>query len=143
MNSYPTVGKSLGHPNTCKLLNGWNPLMEKKNMILLEEEWSRNNPPPPKKVPKTGPVAIRSNYNIKKQPQDQNKGKGKVPATNHTARATGFHGKCVSEGQNHDGITEKGGSQIKISQIISEILDEIPNLYIAINDIKIHISDKN
>ena len=35
INSYLTVRKFLGHPNTCKLLNGWHPLMEKKNMMLL------------------------------------------------------------------------------------------------------------
>ncbi|MBW0527257.1 hypothetical protein O181_066972, partial [Austropuccinia psidii MF-1] len=32
MNSYLIVRKFLGHPNTRKLLNGWNPLMDKKNM---------------------------------------------------------------------------------------------------------------
>ncbi|MBW0537662.1 hypothetical protein O181_077377 [Austropuccinia psidii MF-1] len=71
MNSYLTVRKFLGHPNTCKLLNGWHPLKEKKNMIPLTAEWSKNNPPPPKKVPKTALVASSSNYNVKKQPQVQ------------------------------------------------------------------------
>ncbi|MBW0571437.1 hypothetical protein O181_111152 [Austropuccinia psidii MF-1] len=55
----------------------------------------------------------------------------------------GFHGKCISDSQNNDGITEKGGSQIKISEIISDIFDSIPGLYEAINDIKSHFSDKN
>ncbi|MBW0533006.1 hypothetical protein O181_072721 [Austropuccinia psidii MF-1] len=81
MNSYLTVRKFLGHPSTCKLLNGWHPLMEKKNMILLKAEWRKDNPPPPKKVPKTAPVASSSNSNVKKQPQAKNKGKGKEPAT--------------------------------------------------------------
>ncbi|MBW0542908.1 hypothetical protein O181_082623 [Austropuccinia psidii MF-1] len=81
MNSYLTVRKLLGHPKTCKLLNGWHPLMEKKNMMLLTAEWRKNNPPPPKQVPKTAPVARSSNSNVKKQPQDQNKGKGKAPDT--------------------------------------------------------------
>ncbi|MBW0537779.1 hypothetical protein O181_077494 [Austropuccinia psidii MF-1] len=35
MNPYLTVRKFLGHPNTCKFLNGWHPLTEKKNMMLL------------------------------------------------------------------------------------------------------------
>ncbi|MBW0574499.1 hypothetical protein O181_114214 [Austropuccinia psidii MF-1] len=61
INSYLTVIKFLVHPNTCKLINRWHPLMEKKNMMLLTEEWRKNNPPPPKKVPKTAPVASRSN----------------------------------------------------------------------------------
>ncbi|MBW0566414.1 hypothetical protein O181_106129 [Austropuccinia psidii MF-1] len=70
MNSYLTVRKFLRHPNTCKLLNEWHPLMKKKN-----------SPPPPKQVPKTAPVASSSNSNMKKQPQAQNKGKGKETAT--------------------------------------------------------------
>ncbi|MBW0585337.1 hypothetical protein O181_125052 [Austropuccinia psidii MF-1] len=81
MNSYLTLRKFLGHPNTCRLLNGWHPLMEKKNMMLLTEEWRKNNAPPPKQVPKTAPVASSRNYGLKKQPQAQNKGKGKAPAT--------------------------------------------------------------
>ncbi|MBW0579660.1 hypothetical protein O181_119375 [Austropuccinia psidii MF-1] len=80
MNSYLTVRKFLGHPNTCKLLNGWHPLMEKKNMMLLTVEWRKNNPPPPKQVPRPAPVARSRNSNVKKQPQAPNKGKGKAPA---------------------------------------------------------------
>ncbi|MBW0546224.1 hypothetical protein O181_085939 [Austropuccinia psidii MF-1] len=57
--------------------------------------------------------------------------------------STGCHGKCISDGQNNDGIKEKEGSQTKILEIISDILDGISNLYIAINDLKSHISDKN
>ncbi|MBW0531769.1 hypothetical protein O181_071484, partial [Austropuccinia psidii MF-1] len=40
-----------------------------------------NNPPPPKQVPKTAPIASRSNSYMKKKPQAQNKGKGNAPAT--------------------------------------------------------------
>ncbi|MBW0516857.1 hypothetical protein O181_056572 [Austropuccinia psidii MF-1] len=54
----------------------------KKNMMLLTVEWRKNNPPQPKQVPKTDPVAISSDSYVKKQPQAQNKGKGKAPATN-------------------------------------------------------------
>ncbi|MBW0515734.1 hypothetical protein O181_055449 [Austropuccinia psidii MF-1] len=57
--------------------------------------------------------------------------------------SAGCHGKCISYGQNNDGVAEKGGSQTKISELISDILDGIPNLYIAINDVKSHISNKN
>ncbi|MBW0538419.1 hypothetical protein O181_078134 [Austropuccinia psidii MF-1] len=81
INYYLTVRKFLGHPTTCKLLNGWHPSMENKNMMLLTAEWGKNNPPPPKQVPKTAPVASSSNSNVKKQPQAQTKGKGKAPAT--------------------------------------------------------------
>ncbi|MBW0586206.1 hypothetical protein O181_125921 [Austropuccinia psidii MF-1] len=81
MNSYLTVIKFLGHPNTYNLLNGWLSFMEKKNMLLLTAEWREKNPQPSKKVPKTAPVASRSNFNMKKKPQAQNKGKGKATAT--------------------------------------------------------------
>ncbi|MBW0539019.1 hypothetical protein O181_078734 [Austropuccinia psidii MF-1] len=91
MNSSLTVRKFLGHPNTCKLLNGWHPLMEKKNMMLLTAEWRKNNTPPPKQVPKTAQVASRSNSNVKKQPKAQNKGKEKASATKPTARVTESH----------------------------------------------------
>ncbi|MBW0513970.1 hypothetical protein O181_053685 [Austropuccinia psidii MF-1] len=81
LNSYLTVRKFLGHPNTCKLLNGWSPLMENKNMMLLTAEWRKNNPPPPMQVPKTAPVASSRNSNMKKKPKAQKKGKGKAPTT--------------------------------------------------------------
>ncbi|MBW0522538.1 hypothetical protein O181_062253 [Austropuccinia psidii MF-1] len=81
MNSYLNVRKFLGHPRTCKLLIGWHPLMEKNKMIPLTAEWRKNNPPLPTQVPKTAPVGSRRNSNVKKQPQTQNKGKGKAPAT--------------------------------------------------------------
>ncbi|MBW0547721.1 hypothetical protein O181_087436 [Austropuccinia psidii MF-1] len=81
MDSYITVRKFLGHPNTFKLLNGWHPLMQKKNRILLTAEWRKYNPPPPNQVPKTAPIDSRRNSNMKKQPQAPNKGKGKAPAT--------------------------------------------------------------
>ncbi|MBW0588901.1 hypothetical protein O181_128616 [Austropuccinia psidii MF-1] len=80
MNSYLTVQKFLGHPNTCKLRNGWHPLMEKKNMMILTAESRGNNPPPPKQVPRPAPVASSSNSNMRKLPQAKNKGNGKAPA---------------------------------------------------------------
>ncbi|MBW0487766.1 hypothetical protein O181_027481 [Austropuccinia psidii MF-1] len=107
INSYLTVRKFLFHPNAFKLLNGWHPVMEKKNMMLLTEEWRKGHPPPPKQVPKTVPVDSSSNSNMKKQPQAQKKGKCKAPA-----RATGCHRKCISDGQNNDGIKKEGRSQI-------------------------------
>ncbi|MBW0554089.1 hypothetical protein O181_093804 [Austropuccinia psidii MF-1] len=63
--------------------------------------------------------------------------------TNLTARATGCHGKCVSDGQKNYGIKKERGGQIKISEMISDIFDFIPELYEAISDVKSHCSDKN
>ncbi|MBW0582265.1 hypothetical protein O181_121980 [Austropuccinia psidii MF-1] len=57
--------------------------------------------------------------------------------------SAGCHGKCISNGQNNNEATEKGGSQIKISEMISDIFDSIPELYEAINDVKTHVSNKN
>ncbi|MBW0524212.1 hypothetical protein O181_063927 [Austropuccinia psidii MF-1] len=65
------------------------------------------------------------------------------PGLQNPKDSTGCHGKCISDGQNHDGITEEGGSQIKIPEMISDIFDSIPELYDAINDVKKHLSDKN
>ncbi|MBW0532353.1 hypothetical protein O181_072068 [Austropuccinia psidii MF-1] len=150
INSYLTLRKFLVHPNTCKLLNEWHQLNEKKNMMLVTAEWRKKKPPPPKQVPKTASVVSSRKYNVKNQPQAQNKGKGKAPATKTYSQGyripehlAGCHGECISYGQSNDGITEKGGSQIKVSEMISDIFDSIPELYEAINDMKTHVSDEN
>ncbi|MBW0540401.1 hypothetical protein O181_080116 [Austropuccinia psidii MF-1] len=67
----------------------------------------------------------------------------KQPGLQDSKDSTGCHGKCISDGQNNDGITKEGGSQIEISKIISDIFDAIPELSKAITDVKSHISDKN
>ncbi|MBW0589242.1 hypothetical protein O181_128957 [Austropuccinia psidii MF-1] len=149
MNSYLTVRKLLGHPNTCKLLNGCNPLTEKKSIILFTLEWRKNNPPPPKQVSKSAPVASSSNSNVKRRhklQKGQREGtssKALHPRIQDSKDPARYHRKCISDGQNHDGITEEGGSQIKIPEMISDIFDSIPDLYEAINDVKKHLSDKN
>ncbi|MBW0514551.1 hypothetical protein O181_054266 [Austropuccinia psidii MF-1] len=51
--------------------------------------------------------------------------------------------KCLPDGQNNKGITEKGGRQIKISEMIADVFDAIPELYEGINDVKSHFSDKS
>ncbi|MBW0484644.1 hypothetical protein O181_024359 [Austropuccinia psidii MF-1] len=81
MRSYLTVRKSLGNTKTCKLLNGWNSFMEKKNIMLLKSEWRKNNPQSCKKAPKTTAVASRSNSNMKKKAKYKEKGDGKEPVT--------------------------------------------------------------
>ncbi|MBW0500993.1 hypothetical protein O181_040708 [Austropuccinia psidii MF-1] len=118
--------------------------------MLLAAKWRENNPPPPKKVPKTAPVASSSNSNMKKAAKSSDQ--GQMQSTSHKTLQPQLqnpkdsgecHGKCIADGQNNDGISEKGGSQIKISEMISDILDGIPNLYIAIKNVKSHLSDKN
>ncbi|MBW0532431.1 hypothetical protein O181_072146 [Austropuccinia psidii MF-1] len=78
--------------------------------------------------------------------QGQKKGtshKTLQPGLQDSKYSTGCHGKCISDGQRNDGITKKGGSQIKISEMISNIFDAIPELYESITHVKSHISDKN
>ncbi|MBW0503106.1 hypothetical protein O181_042821 [Austropuccinia psidii MF-1] len=53
----------------------------KEKHDALKAEWRKINPPPPIQVPKTSPVASSRNSNVKKQPQAQDKGKSKAPAT--------------------------------------------------------------
>ncbi|MBW0555174.1 hypothetical protein O181_094889 [Austropuccinia psidii MF-1] len=89
-----------------------------------------SNHPPPKQVPKTAPVASSRNSNVKKQPQN-------VQTELQEAMEND------SDGQNNYGITKEGGSQIKISEMISDIFDSIPELYEAITDVKSHISERN
>ncbi|MBW0562852.1 hypothetical protein O181_102567 [Austropuccinia psidii MF-1] len=115
MKSYLTLRKCLGHPNTCKLINGWHPFMEKNNMMLLTAEWRKQNPIPLKQVPRTSLVARSSDSNVTQQPQAWNKGKGKEPAKKplqsglqNPKDSAGFHGKLISDGKNNYLITEKG-----------------------------------
>ncbi|MBW0571474.1 hypothetical protein O181_111189 [Austropuccinia psidii MF-1] len=78
--------------------------------------------------------------------QGQRKGtshKALQPGLQDLKDSTRCHGKCISDGQNNDGITREGGSQIKISEIIPDIFDAIPELYEAITDVKSYLSDKN
>ncbi|MBW0559000.1 hypothetical protein O181_098715, partial [Austropuccinia psidii MF-1] len=82
----------------------------------------------------------------KNSEQGQRKGtshKTVQPGLQNPKDSPGCHGKCISDGQNNDGIREKGGSQIKISEMISEIFDSIPELYEVINDVKSRDSDKH
>ncbi|MBW0574261.1 hypothetical protein O181_113976 [Austropuccinia psidii MF-1] len=65
------------------------------------------------------------------------------PVRQYSKYSAGCHGKCISDGQNHDGITEEGGSQLKFPEMISDIFDSIPELYEAIKDVKKHLSDRS
>ncbi|MBW0512990.1 hypothetical protein O181_052705 [Austropuccinia psidii MF-1] len=65
------------------------------------------------------------------------------PGIQNPRDSAGCHGKFISDGQNNNGISVKGGSHIERSEMISDILDSILNLYTSINDVKSNISDKN
>ncbi|MBW0532463.1 hypothetical protein O181_072178 [Austropuccinia psidii MF-1] len=150
MNSYLTVRKFLGHPNTCKLLNGWHPLMEKKNMMLLTTRMEEKQPSTTQTSAKNSPSGQQQQFQREKAATNSKQGqregtspKTLQPGLQNPKDSTGCHGKCISDGQNHDGITKEGGSQIKISKIISDTFNCIPELYKAISDVKSHLSDKN
>ncbi|MBW0549238.1 hypothetical protein O181_088953 [Austropuccinia psidii MF-1] len=61
----------------------------KEEHYSFNRRMEKNNPPPPKQVPKTAPVASRSNSNMKKQPQAQKSAKERHQPQTLTARATG------------------------------------------------------
>ncbi|MBW0493714.1 hypothetical protein O181_033429 [Austropuccinia psidii MF-1] len=96
--------------------------------------------------PKNSPNSQQQKFQCEKPATSQ---KASHQPQSLTARATGSQifnrmpWNCISDGQNNDGITEEGGSQIKISDMISDIFDSIPELYEVINDIKTCVSDKN
>ncbi|MBW0548039.1 hypothetical protein O181_087754 [Austropuccinia psidii MF-1] len=150
MNAYLTVRKFLGHPNTCKLLNGWYPFMEKKKHDAFNSRMEAKQPSTTQASAKNNPSSQKQQFQrektAKSSKQEQRQGtshKPLQPALQERKDSAGCHGKCISDGQNNDGITDKRGSQIKISEMISDIFDSIPEFYEAINDLKTHVSDKH
>ncbi|MBW0525808.1 hypothetical protein O181_065523 [Austropuccinia psidii MF-1] len=103
-----------------------------------------------KESAKTSPSGQQQKFQCEKastsSKQGQREGtsfKALKPGLQDSKDSAGCHGKCISDGQNHDEFTEEGGSQITIPKMISHIFDSIPELYEAINDMKNHLSDKN
>ncbi|MBW0583380.1 hypothetical protein O181_123095 [Austropuccinia psidii MF-1] len=90
MNSYLTVRKLLGHPNTFKVLNGWHPLMEKKNMMLLLKNGGKK-PTTTKESAKTSPSGQQKQFQCEKTATSSNKmAKGRHQPQILTVKATGF-----------------------------------------------------
>ncbi|MBW0556964.1 hypothetical protein O181_096679 [Austropuccinia psidii MF-1] len=113
--------------------DSFNRIMEEKQPSTTQES-AKNSPSSQKQQFQNEKAATSS---------EQGQRKGTSHKSLHTGLqnpkdSAGCHGKCISDGQNNDVITEKGGSQIKISEMISDIFDSIPELYEAINDIKTH-----
>ncbi|MBW0588956.1 hypothetical protein O181_128671 [Austropuccinia psidii MF-1] len=57
--------------------------------------------------------------------------------------SAGFHVNLFQMVRTMMELQKKGGSWIKISKMMSDIFDSIPELYEAINDVKTHVPDKN
>ncbi|MBW0534577.1 hypothetical protein O181_074292 [Austropuccinia psidii MF-1] len=118
--------------------DSFNSRMEEKQPSTTQES-ARNSP-------NSQQQKFQSEKEATSSKQGQRKGtshKNLQPGLQNTKDSAGCNGRCISDGQNNDGITEKGGSQIKISEMISDTFDSIPELYEAINDVKIHVSDIN
>ncbi|MBW0497764.1 hypothetical protein O181_037479 [Austropuccinia psidii MF-1] len=125
--------------------------------IYGKEEHDAFNSRKEEKQPSTTQVSSKNSPNSQQQ-QFQcekaatNSAQGQRQGTNHKNLQPGLQNpkdsarcqrKCIPAGQNNDGITEKGGSQIKISEMLSGIFDAILELYEAINDVKSHVSDED
>ncbi|MBW0577707.1 hypothetical protein O181_117422 [Austropuccinia psidii MF-1] len=120
MNSYLTVRNVLGYPNTCNLFNGWNPLMEKKNMMLLTSEWRENNPSPPKNSPSGQKQKFQREKAATSSEQGHRKGtshRNLQPGLEDCKDSTGCHGKCISDSQNNDGIENKEEARFKYHKL--------------------------
>ncbi|MBW0589088.1 hypothetical protein O181_128803 [Austropuccinia psidii MF-1] len=99
---------------------------------------------------KNSPSSQQQQFQCEKAATSSKKGQRKgtshkalQPGLQNPQDSAGCHRKCIPDGQNNDGITEKGGSQIKILEMISDTFYSIPELYEAINAIKTHVSDEN
>ncbi|MBW0566356.1 hypothetical protein O181_106071, partial [Austropuccinia psidii MF-1] len=104
--------------------DAFNRRMEEKQSSTTQAS-AKNSPNIQKKQFQSEKAAISS-----KQGQKQGTShKALQPGLQNLKDSAGCNGKCISVGQNNDGITEKGGSQIKISEMISDIFDSIPELY--------------
>ncbi|MBW0586324.1 hypothetical protein O181_126039 [Austropuccinia psidii MF-1] len=84
-------------------------------------------PSPTKASAKTSPSGQQQQFQHEKAATSSKQGqredtspKSLQPWLQDSKESAGCHGKCISDGQNHDGITE-GGIQIKIPEMNSDI----------------------
>ncbi|MBW0526522.1 hypothetical protein O181_066237, partial [Austropuccinia psidii MF-1] len=112
----------------------------------MEEKQPSTTKASAKKSPSGQQQKFQHEKAAKSSKQGQREGtspKALQPGLQDSKDSAGCHGKCISDGQNHDGITAERGINFKIPEMISDIFDPIPELYEAINDVKNHLSDKN
>ncbi|MBW0590711.1 hypothetical protein O181_130426 [Austropuccinia psidii MF-1] len=126
------------------------PIDGKEEYDYFNSRMEEKQPTTTKSSAKTSPSSQQKQFQREKAATSSKKGqredtilKTSQPGLQDSKDSAGFHGKCFSDGQNHDGITEEGGSQIKIPEMFFDIFDSIPEFYEAINDLKKHLSDKN
>ncbi|MBW0572584.1 hypothetical protein O181_112299 [Austropuccinia psidii MF-1] len=126
------------------------PIDGKEEYDSFNSRMEEKQPSTTKESAKTSPSGQQQQFQHEKaatsSKQGQSEGtspKALQPGLQDPKDSAGCHEKCVSDGQNNDGITKEGGSQVEISEMIADIFDSIPELYEAITDVKSHISDKN
>ncbi|MBW0475276.1 hypothetical protein O181_014991 [Austropuccinia psidii MF-1] len=145
----PDCEKTPGPSQHLQVAQGMASIDGKEEPDAFNSRMEEKNPPPPKQVPTTAPIASSSNFNMKISHKLKTRAKARHQPRNLTARATGSQRfsrmpcKMYFRWTEQSGIIEKGGSQIKISEMISYIFESIPELSEAINDVKTHVSDKN
>ncbi|MBW0593238.1 hypothetical protein O181_132953 [Austropuccinia psidii MF-1] len=121
----------------------------KEKHDALDTRMGEKQPSTTQKSVKNSPSGQHQQFQREKAATSSKQGQGKAPAPNPYSQGYRLPKiqqdameKCISDGQNNDGLTEKGGSQIKILEMISDIFDSIPEFYQTINDIKSDVSDK-
>ncbi|MBW0464403.1 hypothetical protein O181_004118 [Austropuccinia psidii MF-1] len=122
----------------------------KKEYDALNRRMEEKQPSVTKASAKNSPNSQQKQFQREKEATSSKQGqrqgtsdKTLHPGLQNPKDSAECHGKCISDGQNNDGITEKQGSQIKISEMTSDILYSIPEMYEDINDMKTHVSDQN
>ncbi|MBW0548611.1 hypothetical protein O181_088326 [Austropuccinia psidii MF-1] len=121
----------------------------KEEYDAFSSRMEEKQPSTTKASAKTSPSGQQQQFQCEKEATSSKQGqregtspKTLQPGLQDYKYSAGCHGKCISDGHNHDGITEEGGSQIKIPKMISGIFDSIPEFYEAVNEVKKHLSDK-
>ncbi|MBW0520107.1 hypothetical protein O181_059822 [Austropuccinia psidii MF-1] len=122
----------------------------KEEYDAFNSRMEEKQPTTTKESAKTSPSCQQQQFQHEKEATSSKHGqregtnpKALQPVLQDSKDSAGCHGKCISDGQEHDRISEEGGNQIKIPEMISDIFDSIPELYEAMNDVKNHLSDKN
>ncbi|MBW0504635.1 hypothetical protein O181_044350 [Austropuccinia psidii MF-1] len=145
----PDCEKILGPSQNLQVTQGMACIDGKEKHDALNSRMEEKQPSTTQESAKNSPNSQQQKLQCEKAAKSSEKGKRKgtshktlQPGLQNPKYSAGCHGKCISYGQRNYGITEKGGSQIKISEMIPDIFDAIPELYEAINDVKSHISDK-
>ncbi|MBW0562080.1 hypothetical protein O181_101795 [Austropuccinia psidii MF-1] len=89
----------------------------KEEYDAFNSRMEENQPSTTKASAKTSPSGQKQQFQREKAAKNSKQGqregtspKTLQPGLQDSKDSAGCHGKCISDGQNHDGITEEGGS---------------------------------